>query len=235
MIRVVDVETTGMSVGEGAEVIELGWWDLGEERCFGQRFYGSARPCPPEVRAVHHIHPAEYEGHPLFEPHVEAAALIRAGILYVAAHNAEYEQQFMDPAFSEAGLRWVCTYKSALRLWPEAPHHGNQSLMYWLGLDTELTETMRHPPHRALPDAYVTAAILGRLLCHVGIDQMIQWSLEPRLLPTCPIGKFRGKKWAEVDHGFLDWMLRQADMEADLKWNARRELDRRRTARLAGD
>jgi hypothetical protein len=50
---------------------------------------------------------------------------------------------------------------------------------------------------------------------------MIAWTKEPKLLPTCPIGKFRGKPWPEVEAGFLGWMLRQPDMEEDLKWNAR--------------
>jgi exodeoxyribonuclease X len=225
MIRVVDIETTGMEPGEGAEVIELGWYDVGPERRFGVRFHGTQRPCPPEVRAVHHIHPSEYEGMPPFSRDLFMAEICRDSIRYLAAHNAEYEQRFLGDYFETP---WLCTYKCALRVWPEAPHHGNQSLMYWLGLDTELDEGQRHPPHRALPDAYVTAAILRRLLCETTLDQMVQWSTEPRLLPRCPIGKFRNKPWSEVDRGFLDWMLRQADMEADLKWNARREIDRRR-------
>jgi exodeoxyribonuclease X len=57
--------------------------------------------------------------------------------------------------------------------------------------------------------------------------EMIAWTKEPRLLPTCPIGKFRGKPWPEVEAGFLGWMLRQPTMEADLKWNAEREIARR--------
>jgi exodeoxyribonuclease X len=58
---------------------------------------------------------------------------------------------------------------------------------------------------------------------------MIAWTKEPALLPTCPIGKFRGQPWADVEMGFLCWMTRQADMAPDLKWNAQREIDRRST------
>jgi len=53
---------------------------------------------------------------------------------------------------------------------------------------------------------------------------MAKWTREPRLLPRCPIGKHRGKPWSEVETGFLRWMLNQADMEDDLKWNAERAL-----------
>lgn len=67
-------------------------------------------------------------------------------------------------------------------------------------------------------------------VCEVGICDIDVESRAvgvPALLPTCPIGKFRGKPWSEVDGGFLEWMLRQADMAADLKWNADREISRR--------
>ena len=89
------------------------------------------------------------------------------------------------------------------------------------------------PAHRAGPDAYVTAHILKAILeAGVSSRDLVAWTKEPRVLPTCPIGaEWRGKPWAEVDAGFLNWMLKNATMEEDLKWNARRELERRRTGR----
>ena len=103
-------------------------------------------------------------------------------------------------------------------------------LRYWLedqGL-LSLDHETAMPPHRAGPDAYVTAHILKALFAAGATGkEMVAWTREPRLLPTCPIGKFRGKPWPEVEGGFLQWMLKQADMEADLKWNANRELLRR--------
>lgn len=87
---------------------------------------------------------------------------------------------------------------------------------------------LTQPAHRAGPDAYVTAHILLALFDAgaTGKD-MVQWTKEPRLLPTCPLGKFRGVPWSEVEAGFLGWMLRQPTMEEDLKWNAQREITRR--------
>ena len=124
----------------------------------------------------------------------------------------------------------ICTYKAALRAWPDAPSHSNGALRYWLedqGL-IAIDHTLTQPVHRAGPDAYVTAHILLALFNagHTGLE-MIAWTKEPRLLPTCPIGKFRGKPWSEVEAGFLGWMLRQPTMEPDLKWNAEREIARR--------
>lgn len=231
LIRVIDIETTGMEPPE-AEIIEIGCtnlvadeagWVLGSS---GSTLFNSARPSPPEVLAVHHILPGHLEGRPLCQP--ETLTKLCAGAVAVAAHNAEFEGQFFTEDL-RAGAPLLCTYKAALRIWPNAPGHSNQTLRYWLGLDLEADQAM--PPHRAGPDAFVSAHILLKLLEHATVEEMIGWTLEPRLYPTCPISKeWRGKKWADIDAGFLTWMLRQQDMEPDLLWNASRELDRRKAA-----
>ena len=232
IIRVIDFETTGTEPPE-AEVCEVGYCDLaqiGGEWVVEtpQTWLCGVKAMPPEVRAVHHISLAEVEG---LEP-FSAGNMLASGNSYVsayAAHNAEFEAKFLP-----FDLPLICTYKSALRAWPHAPSHSNGALRYWLedqGLiapDHALTQ----PAHRAGPDAYVTAHILQALLKagHTGRD-MVAWTKEPRLLPVCPLGKFRGTPWPEVEAGFLGWMLRQPTMEPDLKWNAEREIARRQGAR----
>lgn len=231
VLRIIDFETTGMEPPESV-VIEYGYADLaltdGEWKVQApvSALYGADR-IPPETRAVHHISPADVAGRPRFD----ATALVMGcdGISALVAHNYDFEARFVG----EHGLPTICTMKAALRVWPDAPAHCNGVLRYWLedqGLLTLDHETAM-PPHRAGPDAYVTAHILKALFAAgaTGRD-MVAWTREPRLLPTCPIGKFRGQKWSEVEAGFLSWMLNQPTMEADLKWNAQRELDRRRTA-----
>ena len=223
IIRVLDFETTGME--SPAEVCEVGICDLHveEKRIDAPRAWlCGVKTMPPEVRAVHHISLAECRGE---EPFAPGDIFRDMDIAALAAHNSDFETKFFH-----SPLPVICTYKAALRAWPNAPSHSNGALRYWLedqGLiapDHELTQ----PSHRAGPDAYVTAHILLALF-NAGYTgrEMVAWTKEPRLLPTCPIGKFRGKPWPEVESGFLGWMLRQADMEADLKWNAARELDRR--------
>ena len=230
--RVIDIETTGME--PPCEVIEFGsvdvrladgeaWLDQDEmESCL----YGCTAPCPPEVVAVHHLTAADLEG---FNPCTPADLRHHvSGAHVIVAHNAEFECRWFTPAILD-DKAVICTLKAASRVWPDAPGHGNQVLRYWLGLD--LDPALAMPPHRAAPDAYVTAHIFMRLLDHATVEEMIAWTKEPRVMPTCPIGKFRGQKWVDVEAGFLNWMLNQPTMEADLKWNATRELERRRAAR----
>jgi len=234
VIRVIDFETTGME--PPAEVVEVGYCDLTQEVAGGPWSVGEpvswlchAEAIPPEVRAVHHISALDVFGLAKFDESslIEGASHCAA----FAAHNAEFEAKFIPNA--DGVMPLICTYKAALRVWPEAPGHSNSVLRYWLedqGLMMGMSAERAMPPHRAGPDAYVTAWILRALLQRCTGKEMVAWTREPRLLPTCPIGKERGKKWADVDGGFLDWMTRQPTMEEDLKWNARRELERRRAA-----
>lgn len=226
LVRVIDFETTGPDPTT-AQVCEVGICDV----VVAARDIGPAKAwlcavdrMPPEARAVHHISLADLAGQPPFDP-ARMFKPHQGDCVAVAAHNAAFETGFFT-----SPLPVICTYKAALRAWPEAPSHGNGALRYWLedaGLICPNHERAL-PAHRAGPDAYVTAHIFVALL-NAGITgkDMVAWTREPALLPRCPIGKFRGKPWPEVEGGFLSWMLRQADMDEDLKWNAQRELNRR--------
>lgn len=229
VIRVVDFETSDMD--PPAEVIEVGLCDLihADAGWVPQSpvswLCGTSQPIGPGARAAHHISPAELDGWPAFD---RAALWERAkveGALVVAAHNLEFEAKY----WGEATLPLLCTYKAALRVWPDAPSHSNGALRYWLEdqglIAPDHAKTM--PAHRAGPDAYVSAWLLKALLAHATAAEMVAWTKEPRLLPACPIGKFRGQPWPKVEQGFLQWMLRTPDMEADLVWNARQEISRR--------
>lgn len=229
VIRVVDLETTGTE--PPAEVVEVGYCDLTNQ---GDGFWTVGEPVsrlcrvkaiPPETRAVHHISLAETEGCEPFDAVDFVGSSSHCAAF--AAHNMAFEDQWL---IADGLLPLICTYKAALRVWPDAPAHNNGALRYWLddqGAMEGLVHETAMPPHRAGPDAYVTAWILRALLSRCTGKEMVAWTREPKLLPICPIGKERGKKWADVDGGFLSWMVGNATMDADLKWNAQRELDRR--------
>lgn len=225
IIRVIDFETTG--VEPPAQVCEVGICDLDLEAKLVHSPFAwlcNVASMPPEVRAVHHISLKECHGNSPFD--AEEMFGEQYGMpMAMAAHNAEFETKFFT-----SPVPVICTYKVALRVWPDAPSHSNGALRYWLEDAGKISpdHPLTQPAHRAGPDAYVTAHILLALF-NEGVTgkQMVAWTKEPRLLPRCPIGKFRDKPWSEVEAGFLGWMLRQADMADDLKWNAQREITRR--------
>jgi len=230
LLRVIDIETTGTE--PPAEVIEFGRVDV----VFGEagvqvgapmaRLYRPLNGIPPETMAVHHITEADFNvDTPVCTPdRLRLAVWGGATPDALVAHNCDFERQFLTEDATDS-LPWICTYKVALRGWPEAPRHSNQVLRYWRGLT--LDADLASPPHRAGPDAWVTAHILVDLLKETSIEQMIAWTKEPRLMPTVPFGKHRGIAWSEAPLDYLQWMARQNDMDADAIWNAQQELERR--------
>jgi len=235
LFRVVDFETTGFPPDAG--IVEIGWTDVKFEETIraGENTFdvtvgdweseivNSGKKIEYGAMAIHHITEEDIIGKR--KPEAVLVEIIK-GVDYFVAHNAKFEQAFWNTLEP-----WICTYKLALRFCPTAPNHQNQTLRYFL--KTPVSKDSAFPPHRAGPDSYVTAHTLAKFLNDltgkVTIEQMVKWSAEPPLLPTCPIGaKTRGLPWAQVDIGFLMWCTRQASMESDILWNVNRELKRRR-------
>src|SRR5690606_2825816 len=100
-------------------------------------------------------------------------------------------------------------------------------LKYWLRLGLRGRQH-QHAAHSALHDCKTTALILEELLNHQTLDTLIQWTTEPKHFAKIGFGKHAGKKWAEIDSGYLQWMCQQSTMDKDLVGCAARELQSRR-------
>ncbi|ANG99272.1 DNA polymerase III subunit epsilon [Brucella pseudogrignonensis] len=226
-IRVIDLETAGNGSND---VCEIGWqdvardakgrWALTEQS--GASFVNPGRAISAETMAVHHILDAQVADAPHWK---EIAPLIlgNAGVGALAAHRAAFEQRYCTPRLT-GGLPWICTWKCALRLWPELPRFSNQMLRYQR-MPKGLVHERGLPAHRALPDAYVTAHHLRDMLNAASLQQLLAWSAEPGLLPRVPSGPDRGKSWDRLSTETLDAFLR--DRDGDIRFSARTELIRR--------
>jgi len=237
VIRVVDVESTGMA--PPAEIIETGYCDVvvtieGDVKSFAifkghATLWGSSAPIPIEAMAVHHITDQMIAGLPLLVSSVLKSVITcdhgQGAPMFLCAHQAAFEQQWIT-GDHDGGVRWIDTYKCALRLLPDSPSHSNQALRYYLGLDLSEEDSM--PPHRALPDAFVTAHILVEMLKTTSVKDLVAMTLQPRYFATCPMGKHKNKPWAELPHDYLTWMLRAEDIDADIKAAAKEEIARRK-------
>lgn len=238
IIRVVDLETTGFP--PDADIVEIGAVDvmvapfrlphvldhypLGRQSIMVR----PNRPIPPQASAVHHLVDADValaatweEVWPMFNEAAPSAW---------CAHSAKMERAFITDAMT-GGKPWIDTWKCALRLWPDAPSHSNQSLRYWRnpsGLDRALAT----PAHRAWPDAYVTVHLLVAMLELSSAEELIAWSKEPALLARVPFGAMRGRPWRDADDGFLDWVLAR-DFDDNVLFTARQEMERREKARAS--
>jgi exodeoxyribonuclease X len=185
--RVIDIETTGLN--PPAEIIEVGCVDIvieGADCEIGPPRSQLFRPLygiPPETMAVHHITEADFQ----IDTATCTDSLLASTILNVprpdafVAHNCEFEQRFI-PKHVTGDVPWICTHKLALRVWPDAPRHSNQVLRYWRGLVLDAAVAM--PPHRAGPDAWVTAHLFAELAQAAAFDELVDWTLKPKKMPT---------------------------------------------------
>jgi len=231
IIRVVDLETTGFP--PDAEVIEIATVDvvarpyhaprIVDESCFA--LVKPGRAIPPESSAVHHL---------VDDDLIDCASWDETWPLFVcdappiwAAHSAKFERHFISDEMT-VGASWICTWKCALRLWPEAPSHSNQALRYWLR-PPQMDRRRAQLAHRALPDAYVTAHLLAMMIERSSVEQLVAWTGEPAVLARIPFGNMRGRPWGEADTSFLHWVLAR-DFDDDVMHTARSELERRRKA-----
>jgi exodeoxyribonuclease X len=75
--------------------------------------------------------------------------------------------------------------------------------------------------------AWVTAHLLIDLLAEATVEQMIDWTRQPRRVDRVPFGKHRGRPWSEPPDDYLRWMGAQTDMDPAVVAAARQELERR--------
>lgn len=231
LIRVVDLETTGIEPTD--KVVQIGAADLfmdsGEVVPAGETFINPGIPIPPLLSAIHHIIDSDVADAPSWPE--GAQGIFRGWGSFstpdaYCAHNAKFERQWIKDDLI-GGKPWICTYRGALRVWPEFEGHTNQQLRYQLN-PAGLERSIASESHRALPDAYVTALTLRELLKRASFDDLVAWSSVPALLPRVQFGKHKGEKWQTVPADYLQWILRQADMGEDLHHTARHHLELRK-------
>jgi len=232
-LRVIDIETSG---GQPSEIIEIaavdvvGCPDEGGWRAEPavSRLYRPLGEMSVHAMAVHHLTPSALAGCvPCCERELTAflAALPPADAL--VAHNAGFERDHIGP-HATGGLPWICTLRAARKAWPDAPAYSNQVLRYWRGVALDDPRAM--PPHRAAPDAWVTAHLLLDLLAEASIEDLMAWTDAPRTLDRIPFGKHRGTPWAAIPADYLEWLLGRQDLSAEVAEAARKALEARATA-----
>jgi exodeoxyribonuclease X len=230
-ISVIDTETTGME--EQDQVVEFAAVTLRNDGpdCswrIDRTYTTLVRPTVPVsvgARATHHITDAELAGaRPMDQLTRDlediAPPSARGGSVFIAAHNAEFDIRMLRQSGvpdSILSAPKICTWRCALHLCPDAPSHSNQVLRYYLGVEVPPIDG---PPHRALPDAIVTASVLLWMLDQGKTPaELVALTAAPALLNTLRFGKHRGQRWADVESDYLRWILRQ-DFGADEKHTA---------------
>lgn len=196
---VIDVETNGLS-SQTDKIVEIAAvWKSDDSYRHFSTLINPQQPIPPVVSALHHITDEDVANSPLIDGVIDR---IPSGML--VAHNAKFDKSFL-PQFAERD--WLCTYRCALHLYPDAPAHTNMVLRYWLGLSPDVRSA--GAPHRALYDAIVTTKLLERMLEGHTLQELFHLQNKPALLHHAKFGKHRGELWKNIPHSYMQWILGQ--------------------------
>lgn len=224
---VLDLETSGLDP-MSAEVVEIGWVIVEEGGLVPPPRSTLVKPnyhIPAECTAIHHITDAMVEASPSF---VDAIALLEPEfetVTHYVAHNIEFERTFLDGMIPERP--WICTYRCALHLYPHAPAHNNQTLRYWMNT-VSAGNTLAEPPHRAGPDAYVTAHTLQRMRIIKQPGELVSLTQQPAILHKMPFGKHFGLPMDKLPTDYLQWIVKQRDIDRDVLHTAQELLKPKR-------
>lgn len=216
-LRILDTETCGVEDPD-LQIVQIATVDLVSNSPDGAKgsawtldahrswYVNPGRLIPCEAMGVHHTTNKMVE----FEPTIDAILpLVFDGESDAfAAHNAAFDKKVVDASDETflTAVQWVCTYKAAVTLWPEAPSHKNQVLRYFLNLNLK----QELAPHSAIGDAIVTAHIAQRILAEMSLNDWLDLSSRPVLLPRVNFGEHAKKAWADVPVSYLDWMIYKA-------------------------
>ncbi len=161
-IAVIDFETTGLSPTQGDRATEVAIVLVRDDRVVGrfQSLMNAGVRVSAFIEAYTGISNAMLaDAPPAHEVMAEAARFV--GDAPMVAHNASFDRRFWEAELSRLGLParqpFACTMLVSRRLYPQAPSHKLGTLVDFHGLPRT------GQAHRALADAEMAAALLGRI------------------------------------------------------------------------
>lgn len=216
-----DTETTGKD--ETARLVQLAYKLYGVKKC-EVRYVRPPIPISFEAMAVHHITNEAVANLPMLEgiPEVKAEIqdLLTKNIM--VAHNAPFDAEILRREGLEPN-QIIDTLKVAQNLF-DLTMYKLQFLRYNFGL--EITQVRAHD---AEGDVEVLEALFNYLFHYMArqkpeldeseiIGTMVKWTAEPLLLRRMGFGKHKGKEFKDLPKDYLEWLNKQPDIDADLKY-----------------
>jgi exodeoxyribonuclease X len=214
---ILDTETTGLSPVED-KVVDISLVEVSRNGIspLYDTLINPERDIPATASAVHHITSEDVADKPLFAE-VWPTVMEYLADAVVVAHNAAFDRSMIP----DTGRPWICSYRLARHLWPDAPGHSNQVLRYWLNLKVDAKAA-----HSAAGDTLVTAHVFWQELIHYrkqvarssSIEELIEFAASPIPVAAMPFGKHKGTPMAEIPLSYFQWALENLnELDPDLK------------------
>ena len=188
---------------------------LDKSRLFDQ-LYSCDEPISFAAMAVHHILESDLEG----QPHYSSFKLPQE-TTYIIGHNIDYDIRALEKCgVNSSNIKAICTLALARRVWPDAEAHNISALIYMITRGSDRAREMIRKAHRADMDIILTANILMHIVHHLkisSIEELYEASEDARIPRTINFGKHRGTAIAELPADYVQWLLRQEDLDPYLR------------------
>jgi exodeoxyribonuclease X len=220
-----DVETTGADRSKD-RVVELAWIEIDENLQVLDRQYSLIDPQMPisaTASGIHGITAADVAEAPTIEQFfslVLSPDHFAHSEVVLIAHNAPFDRGFLQ-RYIPIGIE-LCTLRLARRVFPEAENHKLQTLMYQLGLS-------RGKSHSAEGDVDTCLDLLRKICERTGksLQELLNEAMEPIWVEVQPFGKHKGTKLRDLPAGYIAWLLKLDNLDADLRWSLGKVNDER--------
>ena len=225
MFIYLDTETTGN--GPDDRLCQIAFKpETGPAIC---EMFNPGMPISIDAMAVHHITNKMVEDKPPFkgsEAYERLSKLVSDQHNIIVAHNARFDMEMLNREGIEPP-KVICTLKLARHLDSTGviPKYNLQYLRYYLGLEIDAKA------HDALGDILVLERLFSRLYAKFRendqlkdpVQEMINISSNPVLIPRMPFGKHKGMLFSEVPQDYLEW-LSGAELDEDMAYTVKKHL-----------
>ena len=217
---ILDTETHTLN-GQPIEIayapiqIHDGKLTLDKSQIFDQ-LYRVDEPISYAAMAVHHILESEL----VDQPHY-TSFILPQDTTYIIGHNIDYDIRALEKCGVDISkIKAICTLALARLVWPDAEAHNISALIYMITKGSAKARDMIKKAHRADMDIILTANILMHEIHHLKIqtiEELYTASEDARIPRTINFGKHRGTAITELPSDYVQWLLRQEDLDPYLR------------------
>ena len=195
--------------------IEQGKLTLDKGQIFDQ-LYQVGEPISYAAMAVHHILESDLVDQPFYHEFK-----LPSETKYIIGHNVDYDiAAIARCGVDTSALKPICTLALARHVWENAEAHNISALIYLISKGSQKARELLKGAHRADADIILTANILMHIIHHLNIQNMEQLyiaSEQARIPKSITFGKHKGTAIPDLPTDYIQWLLRQDDLDIYLR------------------
>ena len=195
--------------------IENGKLSLDKSQIFDQ-LYQVGEPISYAAMAVHHILEADLVDQPFYN-----TFKLPEQITYIIGHNIDYDIAAIARCGVDiSALKPICTLALARTVWENADAHNISALIYLISKGSDKAREILKGAHRADADIILTANILMHIIHQLNIqniEELYLASEQARIPKSITFGKHKGTAIQDLPKDYIQWLLRQDDLDIYLR------------------